>query len=49
MQIKITADSSCDVPHNLAEERGLEIFPLKINKDGEDFLDGINKQPLVIQ
>ncbi len=41
MRVKITAESSCDIPPEIAAKRGLEIFPLTIHKGGEGFLDGV--------
>lgn len=44
MKIGITSDSTCDLSH-LVAERGIEIMPLKVNLDMEEFYDGVNITP----
>ncbi len=39
MNIKITADSTCDLSSELVEKYGIEILPLCIIKDGESYRD----------
>ncbi len=39
MNIKITADSTCDLSPELVEKYGIEILPLCIIKDGESYRD----------
>ena len=39
MNIKITADSTCDLSPELVERYGIEILPLYIIKDGESYRD----------
>ena len=39
MNIKITADSTCDLSPELVEKYGIEILPLYIIKDGESYRD----------
>ena len=41
MRIKITADSTCDLPVELAEKYNVHIFPLYIVIDGEAKRDGV--------
>ena len=41
MKIKITADSTCDLPVELAEKYGVHIFPLYVVMDGEAKKDGV--------
>ena len=41
MKIKITADSTCDLPAELAEKYGVHIFPLYVVMDGEAKKDGV--------
>ena len=41
MKIKITADSTCDLPAALAEKYGVHIFPLYVVMDGEAKKDGV--------
>lgn len=40
MNIKITADSTCDLSPELVEKYNIEIVPLIVMKDGEEFIDG---------
>ena len=42
MNIKITSDSTCDLSKELVEKYDIEILPLTIIKDGQNFSDGIN-------
>ncbi len=41
MRIKITADSTCDLPAPLAEQYGVHIFPLYVVMDGVARKDGV--------
>ncbi len=41
MKIKITADSTCDLTQAIAEQYGIEIIPLYVNKDGKFYRDGL--------
>ncbi len=41
MKIKITADSTCDLPAALAEKYNVHIFPLYVVMDGEARRDGV--------
>ena len=45
MKIKITADSTCDLPQALCEQYGVAITPLYIVKDGQSFQDGVDIFP----
>lgn len=42
MNIKITSDSTCDLSKELVEKYDIEIVPLTVIKDGQNFSDGIN-------
>lgn len=41
MKIKITSDSTCDLPKELLEKYNISIVPLTVVKDDEAFSDGI--------
>ena len=41
MNIKITADSTCDLSKELMEENNIEILPLYVVKDGASYRDGL--------
>ncbi len=41
MQIKITADSTCDLTAAQAKQYGIEIIPLYVNKEGTFYKDGL--------
>lgn len=43
--LRIVADSSCDLPRDLVELRGIAIVPLSIVIDGEDFREGVDITP----
>ena len=45
MRIKITSDSTCDLPKNLVDQYDIGIFPLTIIKDNKDFTDNITITP----
>ncbi len=45
MKIKITSDSTCDLPKELIEKHDIELFPLTVIKDGENFLDNVTITP----
>ena len=45
MNIKITADSTCDLSPQQIQENNIEIFPMFVNKGGESFRDGVNIMP----
>ena len=45
MKIKITSDSTCDLPKELVEKHNIELFPLTVIKDGENFLDNVTITP----
>lgn len=42
MKIKITADSTCDLSAAIAEQYGILLIPLYVNKGGEYFRDGVD-------
>lgn len=39
--IKILADSTCDLSEEIIKERGIEIIPLKVCFNSEEYLDGV--------
>ena len=45
MNIKITADSTCDLSNELVEKYGITILPLYIIKDGKSYKDGLEITP----
>lgn len=45
MNIKITADSTCDLSPELIEAHDIDIIPLYIIKGGESFRDGVDITP----
>jgi DegV family protein with EDD domain len=45
MRIKITSDSTCDLPKELIAKHDIHIFPLTIIKAGQGYLDGVEIQP----
>lgn len=45
MNIKITADSTCDLSQELIEQNDIAILPLIVVKDGEEFYDGLTITP----
>ncbi len=42
MAIRIITDSTCDLPFGLMSELGIDIVPLKVHFDKEEFLDGVD-------
>lgn len=45
MNIKIIADSTCDLPLEVLEKYNITMAPLSVIKDGEQFTDGVNITP----
>jgi len=45
MNIKITSDSTCDLPLDLQEKHNITLFPLTIIKDNESFKDNVTITP----
>lgn len=45
MKIKVTSDSTCDLPYELLEKYDISIFPLTVIKNGEDFKDNVTITP----
>ncbi len=45
MRIKISSDSTCDLPANLVQEHNIAIFPMIVNKGEESFRDGVDITP----
>lgn len=46
--IKITADSTCDLTQSILEKYNITLIPFHVLIDEEDFLDGVNIEPLDI-
>lgn len=45
MNIKITSDSTCDLPQEVLDKYNITMIPLSVIKDGEAFVDGVNIAP----
>lgn len=45
MNIKITSDSTCDLPQEVLDKYDITMIPLSVIKDGEAFIDGVNITP----
>ncbi len=45
MNIKITADSTCDLSAEQIRDNQIHIFPLAVNKGGQSFFDCVDIQP----
>lgn len=45
MKVQILADSACDLTDKQYEAYNIEVVPLTVHLDGEDYLDGIDVQP----
>ena len=45
MPIKILIDSGSDISKKEAESLGIEMIPMTISFDNEEYLDGVNLQP----
>ena len=45
MNIKVTADSTCDLSPELLERYHIAITPLSVIKSGESFIDGVDITP----
>ena len=41
MRIKISSDSTCDLPKDLVQQYDIEIIPLYVTKDGKSYKDGL--------
>jgi len=48
MKIKITSDSTCDLPIELQEKHNITLFPLTVIKNNESFLDNVTITPAEI-
>jgi DegV family protein with EDD domain len=44
-KVLITADSTCDLPAGIVQERGIEIVPLSILLGEQEYLDGVDVTP----
>lgn len=45
MNIKITSDSTCDLPKELLEQYNIDLVPLIVVKENEEFLDNVTITP----
>lgn len=45
MQVKIIADSTCDLPQDIIDSLGIETVPLYVIMDEKNYLDGIEMTP----
>jgi DegV family protein with EDD domain len=45
MGVRIITDSACDLPKNLIEDLKIEVLPIVINIEGEEYFDGVTLQP----
>ncbi len=45
MNIKVTADSTCDLPASLLEKYDIDLVPLIVMKEDEEFLDNVTITP----
>ena len=45
MRIKITSDSTCDLPQDLLEQHDIQLFPLTVVKNDVSFKDGVDITP----
>ena len=45
MRIKVSADSTCDLPRDIIERYNISIIPLYIIKDGQAYRDGLEITP----
>jgi DegV family protein with EDD domain len=48
MQVKILADSACDLPKNFYEENNVTLLPLKVHLNGEEYEDVKNIDPKTV-
>jgi DegV family protein with EDD domain len=48
MQVKILADSACDLPKSFYEENNVTLLPLKVHLDGEEYEDVKNIDPKTV-
>ena len=48
MKIKITADSTCDLPQELLEKYNISLIPLTVVKNDQSFKDGVDIHPAEI-
>jgi DegV family protein with EDD domain len=44
-RVRIVTDSSCDLPQRVADELGIEIVPLTIRIDGQEYVDRLDLTP----
>ena len=47
MSIVLVVDAACDLPKSFLEERGIELFPISIQVDGNIYID--DKEPQTLQ
>ena len=44
-RVRIVTDSACDLPQSVADELGIEIVPLTIRIDGNEYVDRLDLTP----
>ena len=44
-RVRIVTDSACDLPQSVADELGIEIVPLTIRIDGQEYVDRVDLTP----
>ena len=42
MTVRVITDSTCDLPAKVVSDLGIQVIPLYIHVDGQDYLDGID-------
>lgn len=48
MSVKILSDSACDLPKEILDEYDIDILPIIVIKDDEEYLDGVTIEPKVL-
>ena len=46
MSIKIITDSACDLPQEVIKEYGIDVIPILVTLNDEEFYDGVTLQPV---
>ena len=45
MSVKILTDSGCDLPKDIIDEYDIDVLPIIVIKDDEEYLDGVTIEP----
>lgn len=48
MKIKILSDSTCDLPVELTEKYDIDLLPLSVIKDDQQYIDGVTDRKSVV-